>query len=172
MINILILSLSMTINIMFMQLSNPMSMMMLIIIQSLIICLMSGMIMESYWMSYIMFLVMLGGMLILFIYISSIASNEPFSTNSWNFILFTLIMTSSTLIIKMLEKSINKFLINSDNSIYNQNLFNIEMSKSLLKLYNSPTFPITILMMIYLLLAMMVVIKIININQGPIRKMN
>ncbi|UKZ43533.1 NADH dehydrogenase subunit 6 (mitochondrion) [Schistocerca americana] len=173
MIKMMIMSLSNVMNINFIKLSHPMSMMLFIILQTFLVGLMTGTMMESYWLSYILFLTFLGGMLVLFIYITSIASNEMFQPKSitmiitltmWMFIMSTLIILDMTMFMDFFK---NTETMNIDNSINYQ-----EMTMSLEKLYNSPTFIITMMMMIYLFLALLAVVKITNINQGPIRKMS
>nr|ASU45984.1 NADH dehydrogenase subunit 6 [Schistocerca pallens] len=173
MIKMMIMSLSNVMNINFIKLSHPMSMMLFIILQTFLVGLMTGTMMESYWLSYILFLTFLGGMLVLFIYITSIASNEMFQPKSitmiitltmWVFIMLMLIILDTTMLMDFFK---NTETMNIDNSINYQ-----EMTMSLEKLYNSPTFIITMMMMIYLFLALLAVVKITNINQGPIRKMS
>nr|YP_003434192.1 NADH dehydrogenase subunit 6 [Prumna arctica]ADB03068.1 NADH dehydrogenase subunit 6 [Prumna arctica] len=173
MMKMMIMALSNVMNINFMKLNHPMSMMMFIIFQTLFVGLMSGTIMESFWLSYILFLTFLGGMLVLFIYITSIASNEMFQPKSiiiiYSLIFWIIIMMMFMVLDKMMFMDFlkNKETMNIDNSINYQ-----EMTLSLNKLYNNPTFIITMMMMIYLLLALLAVVKITNINQGPIRKMS
>nr|YP_010291954.1 NADH dehydrogenase subunit 6 [Phlaeoba antennata]ATO88586.1 NADH dehydrogenase subunit 6 [Phlaeoba antennata] len=172
MMKIMIMAMSNMMNINFIKLNHPMSMMMFIITQTFLIGLMTGMLMESFWLSYILFLTFLGGMLVLFIYITSIASNEMFKPKIiimiLTFIIFTLIF--NILIIN--EKMVFMDLIENTESININNSINYqEMSLSLEKLYNKPTNIITMMMMIYLFITLVVVVKITNINQGPIRKM-
>uniref|UniRef100_UPI0031F391F5 NADH dehydrogenase subunit 6 n=1 Tax=Calliptamus coelesyriensis TaxID=2866264 RepID=UPI0031F391F5 len=173
MIKIMIMALSNVMNINFIKLSHPMSMMLFIILQTFLIGLMTGTMMESFWLSYILFLTFLGGMLVLFIYITSIASNEMFQPKTitmiftfmlWMFIVITLFIMDKTMFMDFFK---NTETMNINNSINYQ-----EMTMSLEKLYNNPTFIITMMMMIYLFLALLAVVKITNINQGPIRKMS
>nr|YP_010996541.1 NADH dehydrogenase subunit 6 [Aeropedellus prominemarginis]WPE03577.1 NADH dehydrogenase subunit 6 [Aeropedellus prominemarginis] len=173
MIKMIILSLSNMMNINFIKLNHPMSMMMFIIIQTFIVGLITGMMMESFWLSYILFLTFLGGMLVLFIYITSIASNELFKPKSIILVISMIMMIIFTLILVIVDKMMfldsikNSETLNINNSIYYQ-----EMTTSLEKLYNKPTSIITMMMMIYLFLTLVAVVKITNINQGPIRKMS
>nr|QOL00631.1 NADH dehydrogenase subunit 6 [Hieroglyphus annulicornis] len=159
-------------NINFIKLSHPMSMMLFIIFQTVLIGLMTGIMMESFWLSYILFLTFLGGMLVLFIYITSIASNEMFQPKSLTLImtlmLSTIVMISLIIIDKMMFMD---FFKNTDNMNIDNSINFQEMTLSLEKLYNNPTFIITMMMIIYLFLALLAVVKITNINQGPIRKM-
>nr|YP_009740599.1 NADH dehydrogenase subunit 6 [Xiangelilacris zhongdianensis]QID03561.1 NADH dehydrogenase subunit 6 [Xiangelilacris zhongdianensis] len=173
MIKMMIMALSNVMNFNFIKLNHPMSMMFTIILQTFFIGLMVGTVMKSFWLSYILFLTFLGGMLVLFIYITSITSNEMFQPKSitmiftfimWIINMFMLIIINKTMFIdffKNMEVDNIKSLINCQ-----------EMMMSLQKLYNNPTFIITMMMMIYLFLTLLVVVKITNINQGPIRKMS
>nr|YP_003856679.1 NADH dehydrogenase subunit 6 [Euchorthippus fusigeniculatus]ADK77620.1 NADH dehydrogenase subunit 6 [Euchorthippus fusigeniculatus] len=173
MIKMIIMSLSNMMNINFIKLNHPMSMMMFIIIQTFIVGSITGMMMESFWLSYILFLTFLGGMLILFIYITSIASNELFKPKFIILVISMIMVIIFTLILVIVDKMMfldsikNTETMNINNSINYQ-----EMTMSLEKLYNKPTSIITMMMMIYLFLTLMAVVKITNINQGPIRKMS
>nr|ASU45980.1 NADH dehydrogenase subunit 6 [Schistocerca literosa] len=173
MIKMMIMSLSNVMNINFIKLSHPMSMMLFIILQTFLVGLMTGTMMESYWLSYILFLPFLGGTLVLIIYITSIASNEMFQPKSitmiitptmWVFIMSMLIILDMKMFMYPFKSTET---MNIDNSMNYQ-----EMTMSLEKLYNKPTFIITMMMMIYLFLALLAVVEITNINQGPIRKMS
>nr|YP_009316706.1 NADH dehydrogenase subunit 6 [Fruhstorferiola tonkinensis]AOW31956.1 NADH dehydrogenase subunit 6 [Fruhstorferiola tonkinensis] len=173
MIKMMIMALSNVMNINFIKLSHPMSMMLFIILQTFLIGLMSGMMMESFWLSYILFLTFLGGMLVLFIYITSIASNEMFKPKSiimiFSFISLIIIM----MVLIIMDKTMFMDFLSNTETMNINNLINYqEMTFSLEKLYNNPTFIITMMMMIYLFLTLLAVVKITNINQGPIRKMS
>nr|UJG45524.1 NADH dehydrogenase subunit 6 [Diplonevra concinna] len=149
----------------FMQMIHPLSMGFILLLQTLLICMLIGMMSETYWFSYILFLVFLGGMLILFIYITSIASNETFSM-SLKIIISSLIMFWIIMFLLYFYSNIN------NNFIFNNLMnFNIENSTNLIKLFNYPTNFITILLMNYLLITLIAVVKITNIFYGPIRQM-
>lgn len=172
MIKIIIISLSNVINFNFIKLNHPISIILFIILQTFLVGLISGTIIERFWLSYILFLTFLGGILVLFIYITRIASNEifqpkliiiTFSFILWTIIIIILIITDKTIFIDFFK---NIETININSSINYQ-----EITFSLEKLYNNPTFIITIIIIIYLFLALLAVVKITNINQGPIRKL-
>nr|AYN73205.1 NADH dehydrogenase subunit 6 [Pollostacris sp. OR322] len=173
MIKMMIMTLSNVMNINFMSLNHPMSMVLFIIIQTLLTGLMTGTIMESFWLSYILFLTFLGGMLVLFIYIASIASNELFQPKSMIMMIALITWTTFMIIFVFLDKMMFiDFFKNSETLNLNKLTSLQEMSISLNKLYNNPSFIITMMMMIYLFLTLLAVVKITNINQGPIRKMS
>nr|YP_009142413.1 NADH dehydrogenase subunit 6 [Trilophidia annulata]AKH04356.1 NADH dehydrogenase subunit 6 [Trilophidia annulata]QOL00787.1 NADH dehydrogenase subunit 6 [Trilophidia annulata] len=173
MIKIIIMSTSNMMNINFIKLNHPMSMMMMIIAQTIMIGMMTGMMMESFWLSYILFITFLGGMLVLFIYITSIASNEMFKLKSININLTMITIMILMMIMYMTDKvMLMEMFKNSETTILKMKMNFQEMTMSLTKLYNNPTVIITMTMMIYLFIALLAVVKITNINQGPIRKMS
>nr|WEV93759.1 NADH dehydrogenase subunit 6 [Dociostaurus kraussi kraussi] len=173
MIKMTIMALSNMMNINFIKLNHPMSMMMFIIMQTFLVGLMTGTMMESFWLSYILFLTFLGGMLVLFIYITSIASNELFKPKFMTMITMTITLIIIMVILISMDKMMFMDTIkNTETMNINNSLNYQEMTMSLEKLYNKPTFIITMMMMIYLFLALVAVVKITNINQGPIRKMS
>nr|QOL01034.1 NADH dehydrogenase subunit 6 [Omocestus petraeus] len=173
MIKMIIMAMSNMMNINFIKLNHPMSMMMFIIIQTFFVGLITGTMMESFWLSYILFLTFLGGMLVLFIYITSIASNELFKNKSIVLII-SMIMTIIIMVILIITDKMMFLDVIKDTETMNiNNSINFkEMTMSLGKLYNKPTFIITLMMMIYLFLALVAVVKITNISQGPIRKVS
>nr|YP_006460292.1 NADH dehydrogenase subunit 6 [Ochlodes venata]ADI75327.1 NADH dehydrogenase subunit 6 [Ochlodes venata] len=158
-------------------LKHPLSMGLMILMQTLIICLISGMIINTYWFSYILFLTFLGGLLVLFIYISSIASNELFYTPLKNKILF-LMMFFITIIISMMFMYNLKWL-NLFNNSYEMNklfnyfiFFNNENNINLTKLYNKQNYMLMFMLIIYLFITLVAVVKITNIFYGPLRSFN
>nr|ASM41870.1 NADH dehydrogenase subunit 6 [Scaphoideus nigrivalveus] len=136
---------------------TPMSMGILLLIQTTMATILITKIMTSSWMAMIIFLMLIGGLLILFMYMSSIASNEKFSPNM--FMIFPFI----TMIFPLEDMM-------SDTQM-NEKLFSFTMNESitLMKIYNKKTIMITVMMFMYLLLAMISVTKIIKIHMGPLR---
>nr|YP_009092253.1 NADH dehydrogenase subunit 6 [Ceracris versicolor]AHV78325.1 NADH dehydrogenase subunit 6 [Ceracris versicolor] len=173
MIKMMIMTLSNMLNFNFIKLNHPMSMMMFIILQTFLIGIMTGTMMESFWLSYILFLTFLGGMLVLFIYITSITSNEMFKPKSITLIITLVLFMIMMTILLIMNKMMFMDLIKNTETMNINNYINYqEMTLSLEKLYNLPSSIITMMMMIYLFLALVAVVKITNISQGPIRKMS
>nr|WMQ78029.1 NADH dehydrogenase subunit 6 [Zaranga tukuringra] len=160
-----------SINMMF--LNNPLSMGLMILIQTLMTCLLTGMMIKTYWFSYILFLTFLGGLLVLFIYVSSISSNELFNI-SFNMKMMMILFMFTALIISMMNMN-NLWLMNFSNNMEMNNLFNLfifnnlENKINLNKLYNTQTFMLMMMMVIYLFITLIAVVKITNIFYGPIR---
>nr|YP_011004810.1 NADH dehydrogenase subunit 6 [Anagyrus jenniferae]WPT46951.1 NADH dehydrogenase subunit 6 [Anagyrus jenniferae] len=130
------------------------------------------------WMSYIMFLVMIGGMMIIFLYFNSFINNMIMSMK-FNFITyfnFKLMITSISIL--FLTLSMFKFLIwfNNFNEINYLNYYYImnKMNKNLILtlsyIYNKNlSLMITIM---YLLIMLTIIVKIIMMNKFMLRKIN
>nr|YP_010620938.1 NADH dehydrogenase subunit 6 [Bundoksia longissima]WAX39269.1 NADH dehydrogenase subunit 6 [Bundoksia longissima] len=153
---------------MFMQMKHPLAMGMILLIQTIIMCMMSGLMSQSFWFSYVLFLVFIGGMLVLFIYITSLASNEMFYMSMKTMLMMIIITFMMLMFAKM------NLPMNNMEMMINENIYNTEneMLNSLMKLYNQPTNLITIMLASYLFLTLIVVVKITNISKGPLRQMN
>nr|AQT38632.1 NADH dehydrogenase subunit 6 [Megathymus violae] len=173
----LFLSLNMIfISILMFFLKHPLSMGLMILIQTLLICLISGMIIHTYWFSYILFLTFLGGLLVLFIYISSIACNEYFNfktINKFFLLIFFLLMIIISFFNNNNMKILNSFNYYELNNFFNFFIFfNNENNINLNKLYNNQNYMMMFMLIIYLFITLMAVVKITNIFYGPLRSFN
>nr|ULR86971.1 NADH dehydrogenase subunit 6 [Macquartia sp. 2 HNL-2022a] len=172
MIQLILMFIMLIISMNFLFMKHPLSMGLTLLIQTTLVCLMSGLINKTFWFSYILFLVFIGGMLVLFIYVTSLASNEMFSFS----IKMMLVSSFILLLLLMIFMLIDKTLIMKYNNIETQliNLLNSyikENSLSLNKLYNFPNNLLTIMLMNYLLITMIAVVKITKLFKGPLRPM-
>ena len=150
---------TLTIGLIFLSTNHPLAIGLILWLQTVSIALLTGLSLPSFWFSYILFLVFLGGMLVLFIYVTSLASNEMFSISTRG-----IIYSSSGLSISLLIIIIYDTLLNTTLTPYNTNLAGI-----LIKLYRIPTCWITLVLINYLLLTLIVVVKITQVNEGPLR---
>nr|AMH85393.1 NADH dehydrogenase subunit 6 [Stomoxys calcitrans] len=159
-------------NLIFMNIKHPLAMGLILLIQTTLVSLSSGLMSKSFWFSYILFLVFLGGMLVLFIYVTSLASNEMFSFSIKLMLTSMMIFFIMMCILYLSDKNILMQYFNMEvNSITNLNSFIMENSLSLNKLYNYPTNLLTILLMNYLLITLIAIVKITNLFKGPLRPM-
>nr|WFS78635.1 NADH dehydrogenase subunit 6 [Phyllozelus siccus siccus] len=160
----------------FTQSTHPLAMTIIIIFQTLAMCIMMSLMTSNSWISYILFLVFLGGMLVLFLYITSLASNELFSNNT-NF-------NTSTLLFLITLMGFLLFFFNMDLMTWHMLTSNIDnhplttdmhpkyeepLSYTLMKLYANHSGKISLTLMIYLLLSLLVVVYINNTFVGPLR---
>nr|YP_010397613.1 NADH dehydrogenase subunit 6 [Pagastia lanceolata]UQJ73704.1 NADH dehydrogenase subunit 6 [Pagastia lanceolata] len=155
----------------FMQMKHPMAMGLMLLIQTFLICLITGNYSKTFWFSYVLFLIFLGGMLVLFIYVTSLASNEMFSFSMKIFILSGIIFSLTMFMMLIMDNSIMMNFLNNNEmcSMINMKTYINENTISLNKLYNFPTNMLTILLINYLFLTLIAVVKITNIFEGPLR---
>lgn len=151
---------------------HPISLTLILLIQTTLITIICGINFKNFWFSYILFLIFLGGILIIFIYIVSLASNENFKNFKFNNFLKIIIFSSLFIITIILRDNfffVEKIINLEDNEITNSIRLNVESSLILNKIYNLPNRIITVLLIIYLLFCLIAVCKIVNIFEGPLR---
>nr|YP_009731704.1 NADH dehydrogenase subunit 6 [Carpophilus pilosellus]QHR79652.1 NADH dehydrogenase subunit 6 [Carpophilus pilosellus] len=155
-------------SIIFLFLNHPLSMGFILLIQTIFTALITGMMNYNFWYSYILFLVMIGGMLILFIYMTSIASNKKFkfSIKLFSFMIILFLMLSLYMIIIDQYMYYNEYL-NYDITIFN-NYYDNKISLN--KFINNPNFMILMMIFIYLLITLIAVAKIAPLKKGSLRQ--
>nr|ATF28666.1 NADH dehydrogenase subunit 6 [Typhlocyba sp. EMHAU-15062510] len=141
--------------------NNPMSMGLMLLLQTITVIMFFNKILTSSWFAMITFMMMIGGLLIMFMYMSSIASNEKFKINI-NMIFIMLIM----LIIS------DEMLISSQINEKQEITETSNLNFSLTKIYNEKSMMFTVLLVLYLLLTMISVTKMVKHNKGPLRAIN
>uniref|UniRef100_UPI00315D9A75 NADH dehydrogenase subunit 6 n=1 Tax=Centrotypus assamensis TaxID=3038120 RepID=UPI00315D9A75 len=136
---------------------KPMSMGTMLLIQTFLIIMYMNMISNSSWIPLTTFLIMIGGLLVIFMYMSSITSNEKFNMN---YKILTILIYLS---IPMEE------LMSSGQSYESENMLTINNSMiSLTKMYTKSMI-MTTLMIMYLMLTMITINKIVKTFEGPLR---
>nr|YP_009253822.1 NADH dehydrogenase subunit 6 [Helice tientsinensis]YP_009346402.1 NADH dehydrogenase subunit 6 [Helice latimera]ALK01308.1 NADH dehydrogenase subunit 6 [Helice tientsinensis]AOR53779.1 NADH dehydrogenase subunit 6 [Helice latimera] len=154
-------------SLLFTQLSHPLAMGLLLFIQTILISLTVGIYNFSFWFSYILFLVFLGGMLVLFIYVASLASNESFSFSLTTF-LFSISLVSLFMFVLLF---LDPLIISPNSSSLSTSSLKYYLSTPMIInwIYNTPSMIFTIFIVSYLLLMLIVVVKIVNLFKGPLR---
>ena len=150
--------------------SHPLTLGIILFFQTICISLFIGIIAQSFWYSYILFLVFIGGLLIIFIYIISLLFNNKFNIK-FNYINLIIIFIFLSLTIFFLLKIDIYWLINNNEIIeinFLKSLF-LENSLRLNKLFNIPNIIINLLLINYLFLILRITIKITNFKIGPLR---
>nr|AVN67805.1 NADH dehydrogenase subunit 6 [Eupolyphaga sinensis]QYH44920.1 NADH dehydrogenase subunit 6 [Eupolyphaga sinensis] len=155
---------SILVSMMFMQINHPLAMGLILLMQTVIMCLISGLMVQTFWFSYVLFLIFLGGMLVLFIYVTSLASNEMFNLST-KMMMTSMVLTTFMTTMMMSMPQNNMDLTNQEMIMNNENIL------LLMKLYNGSSSLITILLASYLFLTLIAVVKITNISKGPLRQM-
>nr|UGS80109.1 NADH dehydrogenase subunit 6 [Aedes galloisi]WCR48300.1 NADH dehydrogenase subunit 6 [Aedes galloisi] len=170
----LIMLISFITSFIFMQMKHPLAMGLMLLIQTFLTSLLTGMYVKTFWFSYVLFLIFMGGMLVLFIYVTSLSSNEMFNLSmKLTFISFYMILLFIMFYLFFDKSIIEPFINNNEmNNMFNMNSFMLEDLISLNKMYNFPTNLITLLLINYLFLTLLVTVKITKKNYGPLRPMN
>jgi hypothetical protein len=106
-------------------------------------------------------IIILGGALVLFIYISRIASNEKFILST-KLIWIVIIIILINILVSIYCDPIINYLPNQA----------IHQLSSLNKLFSIQNIIITIILASYLFLTIIAINYIVNINQGPLRSKN
>lgn len=144
---------------------HPLSIGFVLLIETILASLLCGLNIRTYLLSYILFLIFIGGILILFIYISRIASNEKFH-------ILNILSTTIIIIIRILI--VIKLKLNLEYSLYNNNIVPLELYYNITinKLYSLPSGMLTLIIVIYLLFTLIVVSNIIGNKFSPLRRYN
>nr|QHQ98493.1 NADH dehydrogenase subunit 6 [Microdiplogynium sp. XFX] len=142
------MKLMMILSIMFYSTQHPIIMLVILIILTLIMSLYMSLILKTTWIPLIIILVMLGGMLILFMYIASLSPNEIFLKNKAFFIIPPIM------------------LMPLQNSNFITHQFNMNIWY---KLFDSISMMTTILTLLYLLLSLIVIMNILKVVKAPVR---
>nr|YP_002265598.1 NADH dehydrogenase subunit 6 [Tetraphalerus bruchi]ACF35131.1 NADH dehydrogenase subunit 6 [Tetraphalerus bruchi] len=158
-------------NLVFSMMNHPMSMVLMLLLQTITVSMTTGTLTSTFWFSYILFLVMVGGLIVLFIYMTSLASNEMFKIKM-NKIL-SLVMGLSMLILIFSQTGVIlevPFIKQPEsNELFSESPLKPE-EMMINKIYNKPTNLITMMLINYLLLTLIAVVKITDVNQGPLRQ--
>ena len=133
---------------------SPIVFTVLILMQALFLCLILCFTLKTSWFSYILFLIFLGGLIIIFSYVCRLASNENvYRELSNNFLIIALIVI--TLIILFSEQE-NIQIVNS----------NVER---IFKILNKFLLTPSVLSIFYLLITLIVIVKISFKKIGSLR---
>jgi len=133
----------------------------MLLIQTIMVCLIRGTIYRSFWFSYVLFIIIIGGILVLFIYMTRLASNEIFSPSNK-------ILMASSITIPILTYIIPTLTNNKEINIHDTVIEN-EITTTTTVIYNQIIGTITTMLVIYILLTLIVVVNIINVSKGPLR---
>nr|AXS65162.1 NADH dehydrogenase subunit 6 [Coleoptera sp. 9 KM-2017] len=152
-----------------MLLNHPLSLGLILLMQTINISLLSGSLSLNFWYSYMLFLIMIGGMLVLFLYMTNVASNEKFKFSP---IMLLLSMSIFIMIIYLIM--FNSLDINITQSNYmNINYYSLlNFKNSMSKYFSLPYIFNYMMIIIYLFITLIAVVKITNIKYGPLRIKN
>nr|WGF20839.1 NADH dehydrogenase subunit 6 [Sinelater perroti] len=165
---LLISILLLTSAIIFMFTNHPLSMGLILLIQTTLVATFTALLSNSSWFSYILFIIMIGGMLVLFIYMTSIASNKKFKASLPLMIFFNIMICSYILMKIYIDEWMNYLTFLSEDLVSSE----FSPMTPMIKFIDYPMSIITIMLIIYLLIALIAVVNITIVPYGPLRKSN
>nr|ALO76266.1 NADH deshydrogenase subunit 6 [Schizonycha sp. SCH01] len=148
--------------------THPLSLGLMLLLQTICTSLIMGFFNINYWYSYILFLIMIGGMLVLFLYMTSVASNEKFAFS----VKITIMIFTILVLLIFFFMMMDPYYSNINNLYSNTMPENSNFNLSLIKFLNYPNNNILYTIIIYLLITMIAVVNIVDIKKGPLRHMN
>nr|AQP28745.1 NADH dehydrogenase subunit 6 [Anenteotermes cf. polyscolus BDIT101] len=158
------MSMSTMTSLMFTQMKHPLAVGLMLLMQTTMVCIISGTMYSSFWFSYILFMIMIGGMLVLFMYMTSLASNEMFSPSNK---MLLMAGVSMPVLVYIMPTVTNNKEMNTHNTMMEN-----EVLTTTTVMYNQMMGTMTTLLVLYMLMTLIVVVNIINVSKGPLRQMN
>nr|YP_009648519.1 NADH dehydrogenase subunit 6 [Camponotus concavus]QCE31805.1 NADH dehydrogenase subunit 6 [Camponotus concavus] len=153
--------------------NHPIMIMVTLLIYSSMICLNMSLWKSNYILSIFLFLMMISGLLIIFLYFSSLISNEQFKLKINYYIipltLINMIFSYYLMNLGPLNLFIHKYKFHESYTIPYINKMNFN---NILNLYEYPLNNLTILSMLYLLLSLFAIIKVCSLKYMSLRKIN
>nr|AML26169.1 NADH dehydrogenase subunit 6 [Scolytinae sp. BMNH 1274286] len=163
-----LLMLNCILSILLMIFKNPLSKGYMLLLLTITTSLSASLMHLDSWFGYILFLVMVGGMLVAFIYMTSIASNEKFDfLQTYTLLLLLVVIISLILMALFLPSSL---LSNNLMMLTSQEVLLPKNKLFLTKIFSCPLSQLPIALMSYLFLTLIMVVKMVDFNKGPIRQ--
>nr|WOW98954.1 NADH dehydrogenase subunit 6 [Borysthenes sp. 1 WQW-2023a] len=144
-------------------LKHPISLGSVLMIQSIMSTAITIMLTKNSWYSMVLLITFSGGIMIMFIYMSSIASNEKFKFSKK--LVYLMLMTTTMLILMLKDKMLiaNKWMENQISFQENEEI------KSILKMLTTKK-KTSIMIMIMVMFMLVYISKIVSTIEGPLKK--
>nr|YP_010175325.1 NADH dehydrogenase subunit 6 [Neotoxoptera formosana]QSL98442.1 NADH dehydrogenase subunit 6 [Neotoxoptera formosana] len=160
----LILLTNLTMAIMLTMMKSPISSNLIILMQTMSLTMMINLINKTAWISFMVFILYIGGLMIIFLYISSIAFNELNINKNYKNMIYKLIIIS--LLMFYFKTSFNMENMNYENK------FMFEDNFYMLNMFMLPNNLLIYMIMFILFFMLILIIWMLKINKGPIRQKN
>nr|YP_010719168.1 NADH dehydrogenase subunit 6 [Sirex nitobei]WDR47218.1 NADH dehydrogenase subunit 6 [Sirex nitobei] len=154
---------------------HPLNLIFIVILYTISISLISNILMNSTWYSYIIFLTIISGMMILFMYFISIKSSNNLQLKKYfiqNFIYKMLFIMMLYLYLWMFYDQLTFFIQMNSSEILNtfqiSSFININSMNSLF-MFMSFSFKMTLILICYLMLIMFISTKLSLLTKGSLR---
>nr|YP_010585959.1 NADH dehydrogenase subunit 6 [Plectrocnemia tsukuiensis]UZZ43695.1 NADH dehydrogenase subunit 6 [Plectrocnemia tsukuiensis] len=165
----LILNMILSNSLLFILSNNPINMGLIIMIQTLNSCLLMNNIMSYPWMAYMTFIVIIGGLMIIFIYMCTLSWNSKMKIKiSILMIIIMMILMNMNLMSYTKFINLNKFMLMNKEImiIHNINKFKI----NLMKFFFSNSLMMILMMINLLIMTLIIINKMNKTTIKPLRK--
>nr|AWN56248.1 NADH dehydrogenase subunit 6 [Euborellia annulipes] len=154
---------------MFYWLIHPLSLGLILLIQTTIVTMLVGLNSPSFWMSYILFLVFMGGVLVLVMYVITIANNELTMMNLSNFLILVILSSALSTLLYLYFLPTSQLMVSDFKFMKIKSEISMKMLTSI---YTFPNFIMVLFLGIYLFYMLIIISNIVNITEGPMRSSN
>nr|YP_010547215.1 NADH dehydrogenase subunit 6 [Abia mengmeng]UYK52128.1 NADH dehydrogenase subunit 6 [Abia mengmeng] len=149
---------------------TPLHMGLILLLQTTLISLSSELSTFNFFYLYILFMILIGSMMVLFIYISSLTPNMKFKINKMMLMTMLMLMIVTMIMLLYFNFKPNFDSLNYDNFMIMNKNFTLKLS--LKKMFDYPSNLMLLMLINFLLITLFISVKIINIKNGPLRKIN
>nr|DAZ91353.1 TPA_asm: ND6 [Gammarus chevreuxi] len=143
---------------------TPLMMAMIIIAQAVMVSFITFMFLPTSWFSFILFMVFVSAMMIIFVYVSSLASND-FFTSTGPSVALSLVASLALTVLFFLSPALPALTPYSESTLTDLGLASV----TAYKLYAPYILLVTLFLIIYLLVALIVVAKNSSTKKGALR---
>nr|YP_009400253.1 NADH dehydrogenase subunit 6 [Nurudea ibofushi]ARW70253.1 NADH dehydrogenase subunit 6 [Nurudea ibofushi] len=157
---ILIMNLILAINLT--TIKSPLKSNLMILFQSITLTMMINLINKTSWISFMIFILYIGGLMIIFLYISSIAFNEINNNKKKTYLIKIILLTF------LFTYWLNSSMLLENFKFNNNYLF--EDNFYLMNMFNYPNNLMIYFIMLILFIMLIMIIWMLKFNKGPIRQ--
>jgi len=150
--------------------SHPIFILIILILYRIITCLIISKWSQNFIYSIILFLIIIRGLLIIFLYFSSLISNEQNNLNFKPLIIVNFIINLIFLIFFYTTK-LNTYPIYTSIENIKITYLNINLFQNIIYIYSYPFNNLTLICIFYLLITLLIIIKICSIKNSSLRKL-
>nr|YP_010275974.1 NADH dehydrogenase subunit 6 [Tuberolachnus salignus]UGY86209.1 NADH dehydrogenase subunit 6 [Tuberolachnus salignus] len=149
-------------SIMLISMKSPLSSNLIILIQTITLSILTNLINKTSWISFMIFILYVSGLMIIFLYISSIAFNELNINKNFKLIIIKM------MIIMMILMNMKKYIIMENFNFQNNYLF--EDNIYIINMFNMPNNLMIYFILLILFFMLILVIWLMKNNKGPLRQ--
>nr|YP_009332456.1 NADH dehydrogenase subunit 6 [Schlechtendalia chinensis]API68537.1 NADH dehydrogenase subunit 6 [Schlechtendalia chinensis] len=157
---ILIMNLILAINLT--TIKSPLKSNLMILFQSITLTMMINLINKTSWISFMIFILYIGGLMIIFLYISSIAFNEINNNKKKTYLIKIILLTFLFTYWFNSSMLLENFKFNN-NYLFEDNFY-------LMNMFNYPNNLMIYFIMLILFIMLIMIIWMLKFNKGPIRQ--